>query len=528
MCRSLSRRWFAALALALALVATLTACAVSPGSARPVRVGWSAEIPPLDPAASDSVGSFAFLTQIYPSLLTIEPERAEPVLEIAESAGWTANTVYRVVLKPGLRFANGDALTSSDVKFSIERQLALRSDDGAWHRLAALDSVEIVDDVTVDFGFGSPDAGFPFVLAGPAGLVLDEEAFFADELTPDEDILDAQPFAGPYAVTAVRDAVLTLEPYAGFGGPVPAASALEVQIGDPADLANRLHGGSIDVITGRLTVGAVQSLADDDRVEMARAASGRTRLLAFDFAHMPFGSRTETPDPGKALAIRSAVSEIVDREALAREIGGSRVEPLYGYLPDGIPGASDVFTDLHGDGAGGPDPEQAAAALAAASVEVPVELSIHVDLGQVGDPGSAEAAGLASQLEDSGLFTVSVLELDADALGAALVAGQVQAMFTSIPPTTADPQDYLTPFRSAGLLAPGYADAAVDDLLNRNLAEIDPELRAATVAQTQLAVAAQLPAIPITQGVRVVFAREVISGFGLADSFALDLARLRR
>lgn len=518
-----------AAALAIVLTGVLAACATSSGSSSPVRLGWSAEIPPLDPAASASVASFAFLTQIYPSLLSVEADQPDPVPEIAESAEWTGDGVYRVVLKPGLTFANGDDLTSSDVKFSIERQLALQSADGAWRRLSNVDGVDVVDDVTIDFRIGTAyDAGFPFVLAGPAGLVLDEEAFFADELTPDDDILDAQPFAGPYVLASARDGVLKLEPYADFAGPVPAASAIELRAGTGADLAQQLHDGSIDAVTGRLSVETLQSLADDEVADLARAASGRTRMLAFDFAHMPFGSRTETPDAAKALAVRVAISDIVDREALVSSIGGNWIEPLYGYLPNGIPGASDVFSELHGDGEGGPDVDRATAGLAAAAIVTPLELSIHVDLDQVGDPGSAEVAALAAQLEDSGLFTVSVVETDADALGAALVAGEVETMFTSVLPPTSDPQDYLVPFRSAGLLAPGYGDANVDTLLTRNVGEADPDVRATTVTETQLAIATSLPAIPITQGVRVVFARGTISGFGLDDSLPLDFARLRR
>lgn len=518
-----------AAAAAITLTAALAACATGTGSSSPIRLGWSNPIPPLDPAASDSVASFAFLTQIYPSLLTVDAEQPDPVPEIAESAAWTEPGVYRVVLKPGLTFANGDDLTSSDIKFSIERQLALQSADGAWRRLENLDSVEIVDDVTIDFKLGTTlDAGFPFVLAGPAGLVLDEEAFFADELTPDDDILESQPFAGPYVLTSARGDVLTFEPYADFGGPVPAASAIELRAGKGPDLARQLHDGSIDVINGRLSVETLQSLVDDESADMARAASGRVRMLAFDFAHMPFGTRTETPDPGKALAIRTAISDLVDRDAIVDAIGATWIEPLYGYLPDGIPGATDVFTTLHGDLEGGPDVDRAAADLAAAGIAAPIELGIHVDLGQVGDPGSAEVAGLAAQLEDSGLFTVTVTETDADALDAALVAGEVQAVFTSVLPATFDPQDYLEPFRSAGVVAPGYADGTVDGLLTRNVTEADPAIRAATVAETQVAIAAQLPAIPITQGVRVVFVRGTISGFGLDDSLPLDLGRLRR
>jgi peptide/nickel transport system substrate-binding protein len=525
--RSLPRRALAA-ATALAVIVTLGACANGGSPSSPIRVGWSGEIPPLDPAASDSLGSFAFLTQLYPSLLVVEAEQADPVPGIAESVEWSGDGVYTVVLKAGLLFPNGHDLTTSDVKFSLERQLALQSEDGAWRRLANLDSIEIIDDTTIEFRLGTAvDTGFPFVLAGPAGLVLDEEEFFADELTPDEDIVDAQAFGGPYVLESTGDEVLTMTPYLGFGASL-AASTLQLRAGDDDDLATRLSDGSIDVLAGRLGPETIQSLAGDAGVDMARAASGRVQLLAFDFSHMPFGSRTETPDAAKAAALRTAISDIVDRDALADSLGANWVEPLYSYVADGIPGASDVFSAIHGDGEGGPDLDRATAALDAAAIPYPVELSIHVDLDQVGDPGRAEVDGLAEQLDDSGLFTVTIVETDADGLGAALVAGEVQAVFTNVLPVTNDPRDYLEPFRSAGLLSPGYADPAVDGLLNGYASEADPELRAAKLLETQNAIAVQLPAIPLTQGVRVVFVRGTITGFGVDDALPLDLGRLRR
>jgi peptide/nickel transport system substrate-binding protein len=528
MSRSLSRGVVAA-ATALAVVATLGACATGGAASHPIRVGWSGEIPPLDPAASDSFGSFAFLTQIYPSLLVVEAERAEPVPEIAESAEWTAEGVYTVVLKPGLEFANGNDLTTSDVKFSLERQLALQSEDGAWRRLANLDSIDIVDDTTIEFRIGAAiDTGFPFVLAGPAGLVLDEEAFFADELTPDEDIVDTQPFAGPYVLESAKEGAVTLTPYPDFGGAPLAASALDLRAGDGAELARQLSEGSIDVLAGRLNVETIESLAEDEGVDLARAASGRVRMLAFDLAHMPFGARTETPDATKAGAIRIAISEIVDREALVDSIGGNWASTAYGYVSDGLPGAADIFTERYGDGEGGPDLEAAAAVLAASAIPAPVDLSIHVDVSLVGGPGMSEVSDLAEQLEDSGLFTVTIVEVDADSLGAAVVAGEVQAVFVSVLPVTGDPREYLEPFRSGGLLAPGFGSATVDSLLDRSTTEADPEVRAATLLETQAALAAGLPAIPITQGVRVVFVRGTISGFGLDDALPLDLSRLRR
>jgi peptide/nickel transport system substrate-binding protein len=522
-------RWRAiAAATALLTVAGLAGCAAGPSAATAVRLGWAGEVPPLDPAASDSVDSFALLSQLYPSLLGIDPEDAEPTLEAAASAEWTEDGVYTVTLKSGLAFANGDQLTSSDVKFSVERQLALQSADGAWRQLESIDSVEIVDDTILEFHVPiAIDTTLPYVLAGPAGLILDEESFYADELTPDADIIDAEAFAGAYSLTAKRGDILVLTPYGAYGGARPAISTIELHPGTEADLATKLDSGSIDAITGRLDADTLQSLADHDSITLSRAASGRVRLLAFDLDHMPFGVRAEAPEATKAAAVRAAISDIIDREAIAGDIGGNFVRPLYGYLPDGIPGASEVFTELHGDGEGGPDVDLATADLKAAAVETPVTLSIHVDLDDVGVAGSDEVAQIASQLEASGLFTVTVLETDAEGLEAARLAGQTQAVFTSVLPANSDPQGYLEPFRSGGVLSSGFADANVDTLLSRQLGEVDPQIRAATVLETQSAIAALLPAIPITQGVRVVFSRSSIEGIELHDGLPLDLARLR-
>lgn len=525
---SLSRLVIAA-ATAVTIVISLGACATGGSSSSPIRVGWIGEIPPLDPAASSSSESFDVLTQIYPSLLVVEADHPDPVPEIAESAEWTANGVYTVVLKRGLEFANGDDLTASDVKFSLERQLALQPADGAWRGLAGLDSIEIIDDTTIEFRIGAAiDTGLPFVLAGPAGLVLDEEAFFADELTADDDIVAAQAFAGPYVLESRDDDRLRLTPFAGFGGSQGANSVIELRTGPGAGFSRELSDGSIDVLTGPLPRESLESLIDDEGLDVTRAVSGQIRMLAFDFAHMPFGSRTETPDATKAGAVRAAIGELIDRDLLADSIGGAWVDPAFGYIAHGVSGSSDVLTDRYGDGEGGPDLGAATAVLTAAAIPTPVDLSIHVDVSASNERGAAEVTAVADQLDESGLFDVTTVETDADGLGAAFVAGEVQAVLASVMPVTRDPRAYLDPFRSTELLAPGYADATVDGLLVRSTTEADPQVRAATLLEAQSAIAGSLPAIPLTQEVRVVFVRGTISGFDLVDALPFDLSRLRR
>lgn len=522
---------FAALASVVATsAALLVGCATAPVPDSPIRLGWlGGGIPPLDPAASESVAAFAILDQVHPSLLTIEAEEPAPVLDLAESAAFTADNEYTVTIPRGVEFANGNDLTSSDVVFSIERQLDLQEDETAVDEFADLEAVEAVDDTTIVFRLRDRvDVGFPFILAGPGGLIVDEESFFADAITPDEEIIAAQAFGGAYLVERSRTDVVSLVPFDDHVGLRSARATIEFAVGEPDELAAQLQDGGIDLITGRLPLDVAEELRDDHALELTRASSGRLRMLAFDLEHMPFGIRSEVADPAKALALRQAAADLVDRAELVDQLGSTRVSALAGYLPTGSLGVANPFDALRGDGEGGPDPERAAATLAAAGVETPVELTIHLLPDWEDGVAQIEAEVLEAQLEMDDVFDVTIVETDAEGLDEARIEGDVQAVLTSVLPSNCDPGAYLAMFGTGGAFNPGFSDSTVDSLLARQLGETDPAVRAATLTELQNAVAAAVPAIPLTQNERVVFARSGVQGIALNAGVILDLTTIRR
>ena len=116
-----------AIALAGISALALTACTgpsggggTSTGSAGggAITFGTTDKVVTLDPAGSYDAGSFLVMNQVYPFLMNSKPGSAEVSPDIAESASFTSPTEFTVKLKPNLKFANGHALTSSDVKFS--------------------------------------------------------------------------------------------------------------------------------------------------------------------------------------------------------------------------------------------------------------------------------------------------------------------------------------------------------------------------------------------------------------------------
>src|SRR3954468_12819039 len=87
---------------------------------------------PLDPAYAYDVGTWNILRQTVQTLMVQPRGDGEPEPEAAEKCGFTdtGNERYACTLRKDLKFANGDAVTASDVKFSIERALRIKVDGG--------------------------------------------------------------------------------------------------------------------------------------------------------------------------------------------------------------------------------------------------------------------------------------------------------------------------------------------------------------------------------------------------------------
>src|SRR3954451_10483448 len=122
-----------------------------------LTIGTTDKITSIDPAGSYDNGSFAVMNQVYPFLMKTPYGSPDVKPDIAESAEFTAPTEYTVKLKAGLKWANGHDLTSSDVKFTFDRQLKIADENGPSSLLYNLDSTEAVDPTTVVFHLKSKD-----------------------------------------------------------------------------------------------------------------------------------------------------------------------------------------------------------------------------------------------------------------------------------------------------------------------------------------------------------------------------------
>lgn len=501
-----------------------------------LTVGTTDKVTTLDPAGSYDNGSLAVQTQVFPYLLNTDYQSTDVVPDLAESAEFTAPTEYTVTLPSGLKWANGHDLTSADVKFTFDRQLAIADENGPSSLLYNLDSVEAPDDTTVVFHLKAEnDQVFPLILTSFPGAIVDDEVFAADALTPDADIVEANAFAGPYVITSYDfNNLVSFKANPDYKGLLADPLTETVNLKYYAESSNMkldVQEGNIDVAYRSLSSTDIADLKGNDNVKVVEGPGGEIRYIVFNFDTQPFGAKTAEADPAKALAVRQAMADLIDRDELSEQVYKGTYTPLYSYIPAGLAGAIEPLKELYGDGSGGPDADKAKATLEAAGVSTPVELNLQYSNDHYGPSSADEYALIKDQLEATGLFKVNLQTTEWVQYSKDRTADVYPAYQLGWFPDYSDADNYLTPFFLIdNFLSNHYVNQEVNDLIIKQASEADPAARTALIEEIQQKVAADLSTLPYLQGAQVVVVGKDVKGADntLDASFKFRFAALSK
>jgi peptide/nickel transport system substrate-binding protein len=218
--------WAYSVVVAGLLFAATTAIAADPGPSGRVVIAWHVTISPswFDPStAPPQITPFGMLYAIHDALVRPYPgQKMGPSL--AES--WEESEdglTYQFKLRPGLKFHNGDAVTTEDVKFSFERYQGT----GAQALKEHVNKVEIVDPLVVRFHLKQPWPDFMTfygTTATAAGIVVPK-----NYLTQvGDDGFKKNPIgAGPYKFVSTKPGIeVVLEANPGYWRRVPNVKTL--------------------------------------------------------------------------------------------------------------------------------------------------------------------------------------------------------------------------------------------------------------------------------------------------------------
>ncbi|MDT9684090.1 ABC transporter substrate-binding protein [Streptomyces sp. TRM76323] len=523
----MNRKTLALPAIAGLLAPLLAACGTETGGAAggsdivvgtTDRFAASPDSPaPFDPAYAYDTGVWNVLRQTVQTLTRIPRGGGRPVPDAASQCQFTdsASESYRCLLREDLVFSDGKPVTARDVTYSIERVLAIKSDNGAAGLLSNIDTVEAKGYREVVFHLKTPDATFPYKLATPVAGIVSSDKYGATELREGFQVDGS----GPYTMKPeVRDGRLvsvafTRNPH--YKGDVKVRNdGVELRSFADADaMGEALEAGDIDMMTRTLEPEQIKELDARPRegVKLTEVPGLEIRYLAFN---------TEAP-PVKDKAVRQAVAALVDRDRIAQNVYGPTATPLYSLIPSTIVAHSNSFFNKYGE----PSRDKAAGILRDAGVHTPVELTLHYTTDHYGAATAKEFAALRDQLNESGLFDVTVQGVEWSAFRPAQKRGDYAAYGLGWFPDFPDPDNYVAPFLDAdNFLNTPYANAeARERLIPASRREADRAAAAPSFKRLQDIVADDVPVLPLWQGKQYVASRDTLTGVEWALNTSSDL-----
>ena len=456
-----------------------------------------------DPAGSYDLPSYNVIFNVYQNLLQIPPGGNKPEPEIAESCDYTDDSgqVYECTLQSGLKFSDGSALTSEDVKTSFERNLEIADPQGASSIYLNLKSIDTPDDTTVTFNLKAPDATWPFLLT-TGGAAIAPAEYPADKVQPSDEVIGS----GRYVVsdyTPGQQTVLEANPEYTGDDPAQIDQVIIQYYDKSSTLKGAVENGEVEIAYRTLSPTEIDDLQGAEGVSVIEGDGAEIRYLNFNL------DLQEGSDEQK-LAVRQAAAQTIDRASIAENVYNGTVEPLYSMVPASLQFHTEAFADAYGTE---PDVDAATQALEDAGVDTPVPLEVWWTPTRYGPASGDEYAEIKRQFDDSGLFDVTLKSTEWNQYSEAAFTDKYPAYQLGWFPDYPDADNYTSPFYAKdSFLNIHYSDPEMEKLLAEEKASTDDAVREKAFAEIQRIGAEDVPTLPYIEFTQTAIAVDGVEG----------------
>lgn len=496
------------------LLSLLTACTPARERADLV-VAIESDPSSLDPRYPTDAYSAKLQQLMFNGLLAYD-ENLELVPDLAEFYRYLSPTKIEVVLKPNIRFHDGEFLTPQDVAYTFESILKPGSRSPLAGTFQILKEIEIKDERTLIFYLKKPFA--PFLTALTIGIVPH---------TADQNL--QKPFreypvgTGPFRFAGRKpEQWIALHANENYFAERPKIKTLQFSIvRDDTTRVLKLIRGEVDLVQNALPLMMVEWLLKNSDLQLESDVGINYNYLAFNLR-----------DPIlKDQRVRLAIAMAINRQALITNLLKGFARPATGILapssPFYEPKVSPIFFDVEAakgllDAAGYPDPDGEGPAK---RFTLTYKTSNRRDRVLM-------ARAIARQLEGLGI-EVKIESYEWGTFFRDIRTGNFQ-MYTSTWVGVTDPDIYYLTFHSAsmppdGANRGGFVSEVLDELLSTARTTIDPEKRRQLYAQVQQIVALELPYVSLWYEDNVVLKQPGVQNYSLRpDASFLGLVQVSK
>lgn len=493
-----------AVLLTIATCTALTACfGGSKGSGKTsqgdnsIVVGIQNDLDSLDPHLAETAGTREVLYNVFEGL--VKPDKNGDLVPAVASDYKVSDDgkVYTFTLRENVKFHNGETVTAEDVKYSIERNAGKTGGDVLVSAFAKIDSVNIVDDSTIDVVLSEADTEF----IGYMTVAI---------IPKDYDSQATAPIGtGPYKfVSYTPQENIKLEKFADYWqSGVPTIDNVEFRIVQNTDsVILDLKAGSIDVYPYLTDSQATELSGTMDIVD---GNSNLTQALYLNNSNEIFSNKL----------VRQAMYYAIDREEIMSIVAGGKGTALGSALYSGF---GKYYEDLSGKYT--TDIEKAKALLKEAgyengfsfTIKIPSNYQFHVSTGEViveqlkkvGIEAKIELIDWTTWLED--VYTNRNFEATVIGIDAKLAPSDMMLRYKS---------DYSKNFCN-------YTNTEYDEVLAKAMSTTNEDEKVGYYHQLQEILADDAAAIYIMDPPTLVALNNKLQGFTFYPIFVQDMSVL--
>ena len=467
---------------------------------------------------------------IYEGLVTWERDDfTQPVPLVAQSWDISADgKTYTFKIRPDITFASGRKLTADDVKFSYDR-LWNKKGPVAWY-MTYVDTVEVVDDFTIEFNLNEPNAAFLAILTSPAFGILDAEimkahggvsAEGADEADQATTWLDQNSAgSGPYILKEwAPNEEVVLERNPDYWGTSPFFDKVSIRyVPDPQTQRQMLERGDIDVAMD----------LDPDTIAQLGGEPGVKTVQGNMLMTMYLGLTTNT-ELNECLAdkkVRQAISYAIDYDGIIELMSGAG-RKIPSIFPIGFIGVDQTMWDMVREQIGERhDPEKAKRLLEESGYTG--EVAFKLTYRNI-EPDRVVVPKIQSDLEAIGIKVQLDPRVPAS-FWSDFRGGLLEAVYSLWGPDYVSPDNWAQTFATSD--GPGAHrlsyEPAFSDLADAALATTDPDKRAEIYREIQLQLLDDAVFLGIMQQDVLDATREDIMGYEVIAPWLVNLYDLYR
>jgi len=297
----------------------------------------------LDPAEAFEFSGVEVGANVYDKLIGVDLANGNKLIgELAES--WTVSPdqlTYTFKLRPNVKFHSGNALTSADVVYSIQRAVTLNKSPGfiltqfGLNKDTVLDKVKAPDANTVVITVSQPFAPTFFLncLTSGVAAVVDSKLVKTNEKDGDWGngwLKLNSAGSGAYKVRSYRpNEQYALDANESWYKGAPKAKRIIVRhVAEPASQRLLLEKGDVDMARN-LSKDQLASVKDNKDVEIVQGDKGYILYL---------GLNQKNPNLAKP-EVREALKWLVDYTAIEKNIVEGTYKAHESFLPNGFLGA---------------------------------------------------------------------------------------------------------------------------------------------------------------------------------------------